>query len=157
MNGEKLKTFMRNYPQGVTVVTTRYGGRLWGITVSSFTSVSLEPPLVLVSISKTAPSHEALVNSEFFAVNLLADDQSLVSDVFAGRVEGAEKFQKIDYQLSSNGSPIITNTIGFLECRMWRKYEGGDHTIILGEVIDGEITREAKPLIYYNRGYTSIR
>ncbi|HID04271.1 MAG TPA: flavin reductase, partial [Aigarchaeota archaeon] len=105
MNAEKLKLFMRNYPQGVTVVTTSLDSRLWGITVSAFTSVSLEPPLILVSISKTAPSHEAFTKAKFFAVNLLSHDQSQVSDIFAGLVEGVEKFEKVDYKLSSNGLP----------------------------------------------------
>ena len=157
MNGEKLKQFMRNFPQGVTVVTTSYDGRFWGITVSSFTSISLEPPLVMVAISKTAPSHGAFTSSGMFAVNLLAQDQNWVSDIFAGRVEGAEKFEKVDYSLSGSGLPLIAGAVGYLECRTWRMYEGGDHTIILGEVVEGSVTRGEKPLVYYNRGYTSVR
>ncbi len=157
MNAEKLKQFMRRFPQGVTVVTTSYKDRLWGITVSSFTSISLDPPLVMVSISKTAPSHEAFTNSGWFAVNLLAHDQNTVSEIFAGKVEGAEKFEKVDYSLSKNGLPLIEGVVGYLECRTWRQYEGGDHTIILGEVVDGSVTRDEKPLLYYNRSYTSPR
>ena len=154
---QELKSLMRSFPQGVTIITTRHGGELYGITVSSFTSVSLSPPLILVSVSKEAPTHEVLLGEESFAVNILASDQASLSEKFAGRNTGSTgKFHGTKYRIGKNGSPILEPSLGFLECKRWGSFDGGDHTLILGEVTNGESKKDDLPLVYYNRQYTTV-
>ena len=147
---------MRAYPQGVTVVTFTGDSGPRGITVSSFTSISLSPPLVLVSIAKGSALHDGLVRSESFAVNLLADDQKSVSDRFAGRVQLKDRFDGLGFKKGVSGSPIVDGVHAVIECKALRAYEGGDHTILIGEVVSAAvISPKKKPLIYYSQQYTS--
>jgi 4-hydroxyphenylacetate 3-hydroxylase, reductase component len=150
-----LKQAMRVYPQGVTVVTTggRQGPR--GITVSSFTSVSLDPPLVLVSIAKGSALHDTFRDARSFAVNFLADDQKSVSDRFAGRVNLPDRFEGLKFREGVSGSPIIEGVRAVLECRSWKVYDGGDHSMIVGEVLAAKAFNSKRPLVYYSQQYTT--
>jgi flavin reductase (DIM6/NTAB) family NADH-FMN oxidoreductase RutF len=150
-----LKQVMRVYPQGVTVVTTQSPAGPRGITVSSFTSVSLDPPLVLISISKGSALHETFSRAEKFAVNFLAEDQKSVSDRFAGRSGPAERFQGLGHRPGSSGSPIIDGARAAIECSTWRVYDGGDHSLIVGEVISAGAFNGKRPLVYYSQQYTT--
>ncbi len=148
---------MRSFPQGVSVVTTKFEEKLLGITVSAFTSVSLSPPLVLVSISKNAPIHVAMMQGNYFTVNLLSSNQMAISDRFASRVtDRADKFTGIRFWISSNGCPVLDSSVGFLDCAKYATYDGGDHTLILGEVLDAKVNGDALPLIYHDRKYTTV-
>ncbi|MDG6990568.1 MAG: flavin reductase family protein [Nitrososphaerota archaeon] len=149
-----LKQAMRVYPQGVTVVTTDSGG-LKGLTVSSFTSVSLDPPLVLVSIAKGSALHDALAAAEAYAVNFLADDQKSVSDRFAGRTGAKDRFEGIKFTKGMTGSPIISGARAVLECRAWKVYDGGDHSMLVGEVVSAKALNSKRPLVYYSQQYTT--
>jgi flavin reductase (DIM6/NTAB) family NADH-FMN oxidoreductase RutF len=149
-----LKQAMRVYPQGVTVVTTDSGGPK-GLTVSSFTSVSLVPPLVLVSIAKGSTMHRVFLESKRFAVNFLADDQKSVSDRFAGRTQARDRFEGIKFAKGLTGSPIISGARAALECRSWAVYDGGDHSILVGEVVAAKTFNSKKPLVYYSQQYTT--
>lgn len=149
-----LKQAMRVYPQGVTVVTTEAGGPK-GITVSSFTSVSLDPPLVLVSIAKSSALHDTFRRAKHFAVNFLADDQKSVSDRFAGRTTAKNRFEGIKFSKGVNGSPVIAGARAALECRAWSAYEGGDHSILVGEVVSAKPLNSKRPLVYYSQQYTT--
>ena len=147
---------MRAYPQGVTVVTFATDEGPKGITVSSFTSVSLSPPLVLVSIAKGSALHDSLRRSKGFAVNLLADDQKSVSDRFAGRVQMKDRFDGLRFKKGVAGSPIIDGAHAAIECKAWRTYEGGDHSLLIGEVVSAAVIHpKKKPLVYYSQQYTS--
>ena len=150
-----LKDVMRGYPQGVTVVTTKDHGVLKGITVSSFISVSLQPPLILVSIAKDSGFHEAFRNSTEFAVNFLAEDQKSVSDRFAGRLKLADRFQGLDISFDSTSAPIIGGVKAFVECKTRGSYEEGDHSLIIGEVVNAIRLSEKSPLVYQNQQYTT--
>ena len=151
-----LKQVMRAYPQGVTVVTFATDEGPKGITVSSFTSVSLSPPLVLVSIAKGSALHDILVRSKSFAVNLLADDQKSVSDRFAGRIQMEDRFDGLGFRKGATGSPIIDGAHAAIECKAWRVYEGGDHSVVIGEVVSAAVVSpRKKPLVYYSQQYTS--
>ena len=149
-----LKHAMRVYPQGVTVVTTDSGGPK-GLTVSSFTSVSLDPPLVLVSIAKGSALHDLFRAAESYAVNFLADDQKSVSDRFAGRTQAKDRFEGIKFAKGVTGSPIISGARAVLECRAWKVYEGGDHSILVGEVLSAKTLNSKRPLVYYSQQYTT--
>jgi len=150
-----LKQAMRAYPQGVTVVTAATDAGPVGLTVSSFTSVSLDPPLVLVSIAKSSGLYNLFRESKAFAVNFLADDQKSVSDRFAGRTPAKHRFDGIRFTRGLTGSPLIAGSRAVLECRLWRAYEGGDHSILVGEVVAAKSLNSKKPLVYYSQQYTT--
>jgi 3-hydroxy-9,10-secoandrosta-1,3,5(10)-triene-9,17-dione monooxygenase reductase component len=150
-----LKQAMRVYPQGVTVVTTQSKTGPKGITVSSFTSVSLDPPLISISISKSSGMHDTIAGAEKFAVNFLADDQKSVSDRFAGRSGPAERFHGLKHRAGATGSPIIDGVRAAIECTIWRIIEGGDHSIIIGEVLAASSLNSKRPLVYYSQQYTT--
>ena len=152
---DSLKEVMRIYPQGVTVVTTETPDGPKGITVSSFTSVSLSPPLVMISVSKASILHETFAKAARFAINFLADDQKSVSDRFAGRTGPQDKFESLGHRAAPNGSPIIDGARAFIECDCWRVYEGGDHSIIVGKVVSAGTLNGKKPLVYYSQQYTT--
>lgn len=150
-----LKQAMRSYPQGVSVVTTTAGDGPMGITVSSFTSVSLDPPLVLISIAKGSALHDVFAGAKAYAINFLADDQKSVSDRFAGRTSARDRFEGIKYAKGGTGSPIISGARAVLECRAWKVYEGGDHSLLVGEVVSTRTFNSKRPLVYYYQQYTT--
>jgi flavin reductase (DIM6/NTAB) family NADH-FMN oxidoreductase RutF len=152
---DALKEVMRIYPQGVTVVTTGETEPPKGITVSSFTSVSLDPPLVMISIAKGSALHDTFVKAAKFAINFLADDQKSVSDRFAGRSGPRERFEGLRYKADTAGCPIIDGARACIECSSWRVYEGGDHSIIVGEVLAARVLNSKRPLVYYSQQYTT--
>ncbi len=157
ISGELLKVIMRNYPTGVTIVTTVYNNEYYGLTVNSFTSLSLDPPLVLIAIDKRLASHEAIDKSNVYAVNILPDDMRDLAVRFA-TAPREERFKGLRIRTARTGSPIIEGAIAYLDCKVVAKYPGGDHTIFIGEVVDAQVMSNKSPLIYYNRGgYYSIR
>jgi len=150
-----LKQAMRVFPQGVTVVSLMTEGGPRGLTVSSFTSISLAPPLVLVSIAKTSAVHDALREAKAYAINFLAEDQKSVSDRFAGRTGLKNRFEGLKFELGVTGSPIIDGVRAELECRAWKAYDGGDHSILIGEVLFAKTFNSKRPLVYYAQQYTT--
>ncbi|GIV95820.1 MAG: flavin reductase [Herpetosiphonaceae bacterium] len=141
---------MSRFASGVTVVTTRYQDRLYGITVSSFCSLSLEPRLVLICIEKTTPSHQGISGAGFFAVNILARDQEAISRRFAAPL--TNKFDGMSYHFGQTGAPILEGCLANIECRITEALPGGDHTIFVGEVLTATI-HEGEPLLYYRSSY----
>ena len=152
----ELKEAMRRFPQGVTVVTTHSNDGPKGMTVSSFTSVSLDPPLVLVSIAKESDVHDFLVSSDSFAVNFLTEDESSLSDLFASRIASREKFGSTKHHSGVTGSPIIDGARTVIECKTWHVNDGGDHSLILGEVVRATADTTRRPLVYHNQLYTRL-
>ena len=146
------------FTTGVTVVTTATGGRLHGTTVSSLASVSLDPLLLLICIDAQAHAHEQISTSGKFAVNILAEDQEDVSIVFAEASEPEQgRLRGIPFRLGESGAPIIEGCLAYLECAVAERYAGGDHTIFLGEVLDGQVLRgDARPLLYFRSRYRRI-
>ncbi len=139
------------FASGVTVVTTATGEVYHGITVSSFCSLSLDPPLVLVCIDKRVRSHDALVQAGVFAVNILAQENEHLSRHFASRSE--DKFSSVPYHLGETGTPLLDGVLATLECRLHAQLPGGDHTIFVGEVISTTTRDDTDPLLYYRGGY----
>lgn len=154
---EGLKAFMRLYPQGVTVVTTRVGDCAYGMTISSFTSVSMDPPLVLMAIDRSTNSYQAFKEAKIFAIHLLSSGQAVLSEIFAGRQKTRDKFEGINYEEGPERVPLLRDTPAYLVCRRFKIYEAGDHDLILCEVLDVVIKRpDLKPLVYRNRAYTTV-
>jgi len=144
------------FPTGVTVITAMDAqGDPLGITVSSFNSVSLEPPLVLFSVACTSTSLESLRAADAFAVNVLRQSQSDISNRFA-RTE-TKSWDKIAYRAGRTGSPLLGGAVVSFECRPYATYEGGDHLVFLGEVVAFRTSGAAEPLVFYSGSYREIR
>ena len=123
-----------SFATGVTIVTTCADGERFGVTANSFNSVSLDPPLVLWSLAKSAASHAAFAAAPGFAVHILAADQQDLSNRFARK--GADKFAGLSLESGRAGVPLLAGCAARFECRTTYQYEGGDHIIFVGEVID---------------------
>ncbi|MDQ7051545.1 MAG: flavin reductase family protein [candidate division KSB1 bacterium] len=152
-----FRNILSQFASGVTVVTTRNGDTLHGLTVSSFCSVSLEPPLILVCIDKKASSHDVLQASKRFAVNVLTAAQQDLSNRFADpRRSPKERFQGLAVRTAVTQSPILPDVLAYLDCEVYAEYDGGDHTIFVGKVVAGDVG-EGMPLLYWNRGYREMK
>jgi len=150
----QLRQVMGHFATGVTIITTfNKDGQMHGLTANAFTSVSLEPPLLLISVDKKAESYPAFEESKVFTVNILADEQESLSRKFA--VSGGNKFEGVAYRKGGNGAAILDGTLAHIECTLYATYEGGDHTLYLGEIQEAEV-REGKPLVFYRGGYRAI-
>ncbi|NJK82069.1 MAG: flavin reductase family protein [Chloroflexaceae bacterium] len=148
-----FRTVLSRFASGVTVVTTTFEGRLAGLTVSSFTSLSLKPTLILVCVAHHTDSHSVLEQADQFAVNVLAEDQSYLSQRFASLSE--EKFVAGSYTLSARGLPLLNGVLATLECTTYSRLPGGDHSIFVGEVVASHVY-EGQPLLYYRAGYYQL-
>jgi 3-hydroxy-9,10-secoandrosta-1,3,5(10)-triene-9,17-dione monooxygenase reductase component len=148
---QEFRRVLGHFAAGVTIVTTvDANGAPYGLTATAFTSVSLDPPLVLVCVDKGSESHPHFHTSRLFAVNFLCTGHEHLSRHFA--VSGGDKFQNVTYVRGVTGAPLLPEALGYLECRTVEVIEGGDHTIFLGEVEAGD-TREGEPLLYYRGAY----
>ncbi len=151
---EEFRAALSRFPSGVTVVTTKDAtGRFHGMTVSAFASVSLDPPMILVCIEKTTGSHDALQESEFFVVNILAEGQESISNRFAAPIP--DKFDGINYRLGIGEIPVLEDAFVTLECRLAYAHEGGDHTIFVG-LIERSNTEDKNPLVYWHGNYRKL-
>lgn len=148
LDSKFLRKTLGKYSTGVTVVTSiDSNGNPIGMTVNSFTSVSLEPALVLWCIDKKQPSYNSFMNAEGYAVNILSKAQNDLCYRFASQID--DKFENINWKRSENGFPIIENCLAWFDCKKWNYYSGGDHQILVGEVTSFDST-ELEPLIYWN-------
>ena len=149
-----LRQVMGHFATGVTIITTlTKAGEIHGLTANAFTSVSLEPPLLLISVDKKAESWPAFEESKVFTVNILGEDQEALSRKFA--VSGGNKFEGVAYRIGANGAPIVEGVLAFIECTLYAAYDGGDHSIYLGEIQQAEI-HEGKPLVFFRGGYRAL-
>ncbi len=143
------------FATGVTVVTARHpDAGLIGITANSFSSVSLDPPLVLFSIANTARSLPAFLEAPGFCVNVLRKDQRALSSRFAR--QGGDKWEGVDHITGRFGAPILPNTMAAFDCLHYAQYEGGDHRIIVGRVVDMEHNIEGEPLLFFGGKYRAL-
>lgn len=148
---------MRLVPSTVTVVTAASESEMRGITIGSFTSVSLDPPLVSFNVSRDAQMFPVITGASRFAVHLLGEEQAPLSNHFAiPDISGWEQFENVAYHVDQHGTPILEDTLLIFFCSMYRVYEAGDHSIILGQVEEIELVREGGPLLYYDRSYRPV-
>lgn len=151
---DEFRSALARFASGVTVVTALGpDGRPHGITVSAFSSVSLVPPLVLVCIEKAAGSHEAITQSRAFVVNFLRSTQRQLSEHFAMPIDG--KFASVEHRFTVGGIPVLSGTIASLECSLWNAFDGGDHTIFVGEVV-ACVVDDGDPLLYFRGDYRDL-
>lgn len=155
IEGGTLRRVCGLFVTGVTVITTGTEGNADGTTVNSFTSVSLDPPLVLFCIHEQSRLRESLRTSGRFAVNFLARRQERLARKFAGRQTA--NFDQVGYHHSAGGVPIISEALAFLACDIVNEFPGGDHTIVVGEVVELGIPRpRQEPLIFYAGSFDAL-
>ena len=152
----EFRRILGHWSTGVAVVTARAtDGTPCGLTANAFSSLSLAPPLVLVCVEHDADTHECIRDGRAFAISILADGDETTARRFAGDAEGGDKFEGIAWRESVTGSPVLENALAWVDCRLSAEHPGGDHTIFVGEVADGDAT-EGQPLLYYRGGYHSV-
>ena len=153
IDAAQFKAAMSHFASGVTVVTTEHAGAQYGMTVASFASLSLNPPLVLICIEKGVKTHDAIAAAGKFGVSILAQTQQETSGRFASKKD--DKFAGVPVRNGELGMPLIEGAICSLECRLCEQLPGGDHTIFVGEVVDAAFA-EGAPLVYYRSGYREL-
>ena len=157
LDGNALRSAMRRVPSPVTVVTMAGDDEPRGITIGSFTSVSLNPPLICFNVAHDAQAHDLLIQAERFAVHVLTDEQAHLSDHFAiPDRSGEQQFADLDYQLDVHGTPILPDALTIFHCVRFAVHPAGDHSLLLGEVIGIQEYVAGEPLMYYDRTYRSV-
>lgn len=154
LDPEQLRRAMRAWSSGVTIVTAAHGGSQHGMTVSSFTSVSLEPPLIIISLHTESRTHNLVSASGAFAVNILGADQRELSERFAGRLESElNRFEGLDADTLATGAPLLKGALANLDCRVRQVIPVGMNTLFLAEVVAVRGDGEGQPLLYHNHRY----
>jgi len=154
---EVFKKVMRRWVSGVSIVTTRVGEHIYGLTVSGFAGISLDPPLVMVSVGHEQGSHDRLRDGGCYGVSLLRADQVGISDRFAGLLEGiSDRFDGIAYHSVISGAPILDDCLAWFDCRLDATHTIGDHTLFIGAVLAGDVVSDAPPLVFYNSHYPRL-
>jgi flavin reductase (DIM6/NTAB) family NADH-FMN oxidoreductase RutF len=152
---EEFKACMGCRVTAVSIVTARDGDRIHGMTVSDFTSVSLRPPLVLVCADKNARTLELIRAGRCFAINILAEDQHELSNLFADKSMEDQRFDGLDTAQGTTGAPLISEAQAILDCSLEAEHDAGDHVLCIGRVEEVRI-REAEPLVYFKGAYRSL-
>jgi flavin reductase (DIM6/NTAB) family NADH-FMN oxidoreductase RutF len=154
ISGDELREAMRRHAAGVCVVTAVLDGERFGVTVGSLVSLSLEPPLLGVSIGIASSFHEPLRAARRFAVSLLGEDQDRIAQHFArGGVPPLALWAGIPVRESRLPEPLVADALAWLECRTRAEHEVGDHTLFVGEVLSSELGREERSLVYLRGAY----
>ena len=148
------RQIMGRFATGVAIVTTNHDGVLQGMTANSLTSLSLDPPMVLIAVSKRNFMCTSLVESGCFAINLLTSAQQPLSDQFAR--PGPKDFSKLSMTTDETGAPIFTDAMAYIDCRLVETVPGGDHDIFIGECVAGGVTG-GEPLVFFSGNYTGLQ
>lgn len=148
---------MRAWATGVTIVAAQANGVQHGMTLNSFTSISLEPPLILVCIENDLRTLSLIEQSGAFAVSVLRAHHKTWSDRFAGRLtENANRFEGIATRTEVTGAPIVAEALAYFDCSVEKAYQAGTHTILIGRV-EAAAREEGDPLLYWNRDYRRLQ
>ncbi len=148
---------MSHVPSVVTVVTIKDDMGKRGVTIGSFVSLSLEPPLICFNIQKSLKIYERIISVTEFAVHVLREDQAFLSDRFANSsLDSEAQFDDIDFELTANGTPILSEHLVRFVCRPHAILPGGDHSIVVGEVLQIEERGNARPVVYHQRAYHGV-
>ncbi len=152
IDAARFRSVLGHFATGVTVVTTANAvGTPAGLSVNSFTSVSLDPPLVAFCVARASTTWPRIRALGSFCVNILSQDQEDLSRVFATR--GADKFRGVGWRPAESGAPVLAGALGWLDCTVEAEHEAGDHVIVVGRVRDTGVEHEEGPLVFYRGGY----
>ncbi len=152
-DSKEFRKALGHFATGVTVVTLWRDGALHGMTANAFSSVSLDPPLVLVCVAKTGSTHSVIQSGGRFAVNILAEDQEHLSRFFAGDRDPSVEIEL--KEVAGAKSPILGGAIAWLDCELWQSYDGGDHTIFVARVEALEVPG-GRPLLFFGGRYARL-
>jgi len=158
---DQLRENMRYWATGVAIVCVASGQSRHGMTISSFTSLSLLPPRILISIDKTTRSHQLIEQKQSFCVTLLNSTQENIAQAFAGKIsESQDRFEATEWMDSDQGNPIISGGLAYFDCVVRETVDSGSHSIFIGELLsagkpNGQI-EGAQPLLYFDRDYRFI-
>jgi flavin reductase (DIM6/NTAB) family NADH-FMN oxidoreductase RutF len=154
-SGKEFRSTVGAFATGVTVVTTRGEEHAYGMTANAFSSVSLDPPLILVCVINPSEGAEHITRNGVFAVNILSVDQEPLSRYFASRdrPRGLDAFRDVPHRLGASGSPILEGAAAFMDCSVHAMHEAGDHLIFIGEVLELDVQDDGTPLVFHGGGY----
>ena len=156
VNADEFRNGLKLWASGVTVVTAQSGSQgLKGMTATSFSSVSLDPPQILVCLNQNTDTCAAVLEQKRFAVNILSSEQQSVSNQFAGGSSQEERFANVAWEASDNGVPLLTEALASLECSVVEQVLAGTHWIVIGEV-QKVVCRSGGPLLYYSSAYREL-
>jgi len=155
VTADRFRQAMRRWATGVSVLTLRDGNEVRGITISSFTSVSLEPPLVLACIDRRARIHDAVLRCARFAISVLAAGQDALADRFAGRPGAVAA--PVRFAFTPRGTPYLPVGLAWFDCSRVAAHEAGDHTIIIARVNEARVAGGCEPLLYVDGGYAGVQ
>ena len=154
---EQLRHAMRAWTTGVAIVTATHNGKQYGMTVNSFTSISLEPPLISVTLKRLTHTHELVEASGEFSVTILSAYQKELSDRFAGKQpEIRDRFEEVTTETLTITAPLIKGGMAYFNCRVVNSMPVGENTLFVAEVIDAHGEGEGNPLVYHNRVYWGL-
>ena len=154
-SSKEFRSTVGAFATGVTVVTTRGEEHAYGMTANAFSSVSLDPPLILVCVISPSEGAEHISRNGVFAVNVLTTEQEPMSRYFASRdrPRGRDAFRDVPHRFAASGSPILEGSAAFMDCRLHTTHEAGDHLIFIGEVLELEVNDGHEPLLFHGGGY----
>jgi len=155
---ERFRTALGSFATGVSVMTTVLDDVPHGMTASAVSSVSLDPPLVLVCVDRDALMAPRAIDAGFFALSFLGEDQHELASAFADpeRPEGEAQFLGVATHRRATGAPVLTGNVGWVDCRVWSVNDGGDHVVLLGQVV-ALGSESDRPLLYYRGAYGEFR
>jgi flavin reductase (DIM6/NTAB) family NADH-FMN oxidoreductase RutF len=154
---EMLRNAMRQWATGVALVTVGNQAYAHGMTVNSLTSISLEPPLILVSLERSTRTHQLVKDQGRFAVAILRTDQRDISEIFAGRTpDEGDRFKDVEITLTPSGIPVPRHSLATLDCVIEETLDAGTHTVYIARVEDANVSADSPPLLYFNRNYRKL-
>ena len=157
LDSENLRAAMRAWSAGVTVVTAVHEGVKHGMTVNSFTSISLDPPMITISLQQSTRTHELITKSRTFGLTMLSTEQVNISDLFAGHMpEIDDRFADLPTETLVTGAPLIVGGLAWLDCRVVETFDAGMNTLFIAEVLAAHGSGDGLPLMYHNRKYWSL-
>ena len=157
LDPEQLRHAMRAWTTGVAVITATHEGQRYGMTINSFISISLEPPLISVTLKQLTHTHELVEKSGEFAITILAADQGNLSDIFAGKMpEITDRFEGLEIEKLQIDAPLLKGGTAFFNCRVVNTMTVGENTLFIAEVIAARGEGEGDPLVYHNRVFWKL-
>lgn len=154
LDPEKLRRAMRAWTTGVAIVTSIYEDQQYGMTVNSFTSISLEPPVICVTLRRLTHTHDLVVKSGLFSVTILTAAQKELSDRFAGKIPNiTNRFDGMQTETISLDAPVFKDGMAYFDCQVMTSMPVGENTLFVAEVLDARGEGEGEPLVYHNREY----
>lgn len=154
LDSKEQRRILGKFATGVTVASTKIGDETWGMTANAVTSLSLDPPLVILCIQKEGQSRSKFEEGGCFALNILSAEQQEISDRFA--FKGPKDFSDLETTTAETGAPILKDAIGWVDCKLKEILPGGDHDIFIGEIVAGGAVEAGSPLLYFSGKYAKL-